>query len=82
VNAIFVFASFLVTIPGIIMPTRGWLKLASYLVTITALFTLCIGLYLWILTLKTKTDFAFIWSAQPASVQDLMQTAVGFSTSI
>ncbi len=58
------------------MPTRIWLKISGGMVTATALFSLVLGLDLWILTLKTKEDFAPLWVAQNSTVQDLMQTAV------
>ncbi|KAK0749485.1 hypothetical protein B0T18DRAFT_322917 [Schizothecium vesticola] len=73
-NAIFVFVTFLVTIPGIITHARAWLKLGAVMTTCSAMFSMIIGLYLWILTLKTKDDFAPLWMAQSASVQDLMET--------
>lgn len=57
------------------MPTRGWLKFGGYLVVASALFSMCIGVYLWVLTLSTKADFFTIWMSQDARVQDLMQTA-------
>ncbi|OAA61823.1 tetraspanin [Niveomyces insectorum RCEF 264] len=75
VNAIAYFVTFLFTIPAIIMPTRGWLTFSMYLVLATALFSLVLGLDLWILTLNTKEEFALLWTQQPAQVQDLMQTA-------
>ncbi|CAK7208956.1 hypothetical protein SBRCBS47491_000273 [Sporothrix bragantina] len=75
VNAIFYFVTFLFTIPAIVMPTRGWLKFSGYMVLVTALFSLIIGLDLWILTLSVKEQFTPIWSAQTSQVQDLMQTA-------
>jgi hypothetical protein len=75
VNAIFIFLTFLFTIPGIVMPTRGWLKLSGWLVAVSAIFSMVIGVYLWVLTLGTKRDFFAIWVAQDARVQDLMQTA-------
>ncbi|KAI1854261.1 hypothetical protein JX265_000670 [Neoarthrinium moseri] len=65
---------FLVTIPALLTPSRGWLKFAAYLVVVDALFTLIIGLDLWIITLKTKQEFFDIWMSQPARVQDLLQT--------
>ena len=76
-NAVLVFVTFLVTIPGIITPARGWLKLSGIMATFCAMFSMIVGLYLWILTLKTKDDFAPLWMAQSASVQDLMETTVG-----
>ena len=75
-NSILYFVSFLTTIPAITMPTKIWLKISGGLVTITAVVSLVLGLDVWILTLKTKEDFAPLWSAQNSTVQDLMQTAV------
>jgi hypothetical protein len=66
--------TFLVTIPGIVMPTRSWLKLGVYMTVVCALFSMVLGLWLWILTLNTKESFQLLWIAQPAAVQDLMQT--------
>jgi hypothetical protein len=74
VNAIIVFITFLATIPGIIMPTRGWLKVSGYMITVCAGFSMIIGLYIWILTLKTKEDFSRLWVTQTSQVQDLMET--------
>jgi hypothetical protein len=73
-NAILVFVTFLVTIPGITMPTRGFLKIGAYMTTVCAIFSMIIGLELWILTLKTKDDMSVLWVRQTAGVQDLMQT--------
>ncbi|KAK3693997.1 hypothetical protein B0T22DRAFT_437122 [Podospora appendiculata] len=74
-NAVLVFLTFLITIPGLITPARVWLKLGSYMATICAMFSLILGLYLWILTLKTKEDFAPLFFAQKPAVQELMQSA-------
>lgn len=76
VNAIFVFVTFLVTLPGLATPARSWLKLSGFLVTICAIFTLCIGIFLWVLTLNSGNDFFDIWMEQDSSVQSLMQTSV------
>ncbi len=75
-NAVMIFITFLITLPGIITPARIWLKLGGVMATICGMFSMVIGLYLWILTLKTKGDFAPLWMAQSAAVQDLMQTTV------
>jgi len=74
-NGALYFVTFLATIPGIIMPTRGWLKLGGYMVVATSLFSLVIGLKMWILTLDTKESFAALWNDQPSEIQGLMQTA-------
>ncbi|ORY67275.1 uncharacterized protein BCR38DRAFT_153943 [Pseudomassariella vexata] len=74
VNAIFTLLIFLVTLPALSTPARGWLKFAGYLIVADAIFTLIIGLDLWIITLRTKEVFHDIWIAQPAAIQDLLQT--------
>lgn len=76
VNAVFVFATFLMTLPGIITPARSWIKIGAYMTVVCAIFSLIIGLDLWVLTLRTKENFQPVWNNQPASTQDLMQTAV------
>lgn len=73
-NAAFTLFIFLLTLPAIVTPARGWLKFAGYLVVADAIFTLIIGLDLWIITLRTKQTFFEIWTTQPANVQDLLQT--------
>lgn len=59
-----------------ITPTRGWLKISGYLTTFCGLFSLILGVYLWVLTLTTKNDFGKTWNVQDPRVQELMQTAV------
>lgn len=71
-----VFATFALTLPAIAMPTRGWLKLSSYFIVINALFSVVLGLYLWILTLRSKERLSPIWNVQQPQVQDLMQSSV------
>lgn len=58
------------------MPTRGWLKFSGYMLVVNAVFSVILGLYLWILTLRTKETLSPLWNAQPPRVQDLMQTTV------
>ncbi|KAI0125223.1 tetraspanin [Xylariales sp. AK1849] len=74
-NGAFTLFIFLVTLPALATPSRGWLKFVGYLVVADALFTMIIGLDLWIITLRTKQEFSQIWIAQTAQVQDLMQTS-------
>lgn len=76
VNAIFIFVTFLVTLPGLATPARSWLKLSGVLITICAIFTMCIGIFLWVLTLNSGNDFFDIWMEQEPRVQSLMQTSV------
>ena len=74
VASVFIFVTFVTTLPGITTPTRGWLKFSAYLISFNALFTMCLGVFIWILTLKTRDDFAPIYGAQTMDVQKLMQT--------
>lgn len=76
VNAVMIFATFALTLPAIAMPTRGWLKISGYLIVIDALFSVVLGLYMWILTLRTKETFSPLWNAQSPTIQDDMQRAV------
>ncbi|KAK4154832.1 hypothetical protein C8A00DRAFT_32352 [Chaetomidium leptoderma] len=73
VNAVFVFLTFIVTLPGLATSSRKWLKLASYMAVFCAMFSMILGLFLWILTLKAKDDFAPLFAAQPDNIKSLMQ---------
>ncbi|KAI0147505.1 hypothetical protein GGR57DRAFT_253297 [Xylariaceae sp. FL1272] len=74
-NSVISFIAFATTLPALATNNRGWLKLAGVLIVISALFTLIIGLDLWIFTLRIKETFGTIWTAQNTQVQELMQTA-------
>lgn len=74
-NGIFTFIAFACTLPALATNSRTWLKAASFFIVVDAIFTLAIGLQLWILTLRIKETFSGIWNAQPPEVQSLMQGA-------
>ncbi|RYP68300.1 hypothetical protein DL770_008463 [Monosporascus sp. CRB-9-2] len=74
-NAIITFIAFILTLPGLATGSRSWLKAAGYLIAVDAIFTMSVGLNLWITTLRMRANFENIWRAQPSGVQDLMQTA-------
>ncbi|KAI1000142.1 hypothetical protein K3495_g8055 [Podosphaera aphanis] len=75
VNSIMVFATFLVSIPGIVISnSRGWLKVAGGLAMLNALLTLIVGLTIWFETLKTRSNLLNIWDDQPVTTQSLLQT--------
>jgi hypothetical protein len=76
VNAAFILVTFVATLPGLFMPTRGILKVGGYMVTLCAVFTMCLGVFLWIMTLRIKEEFFGIYLAQDPSVQGLIQTSV------
>ncbi|RYP15754.1 hypothetical protein DL767_010289 [Monosporascus sp. MG133] len=69
------FIAFILTLPGLATGSRSWLKAAGYLIAVDAVFTMSVGLNLWITTLRMRANFENIWLAQPSGVQDLMQTA-------
>ncbi|KAK3903444.1 hypothetical protein C8A05DRAFT_14597 [Staphylotrichum tortipilum] len=74
VNAVFIFVTFLVTLPGLATSSRKWIKLAGYMAVVCAMFSMILGLYVWILTLKARGDFAPLFAAQSDQVKSLMQT--------
>ncbi|RFU32502.1 hypothetical protein B7463_g3836, partial [Scytalidium lignicola] len=77
VNAVFIFVTFLVAIPALMMPmTRGWLILHGYMVVFCALFTLILGLRIWFETLKTRANLSHIWNDQSTTVQSLLQESL------
>ncbi|KAF7558928.1 hypothetical protein G7046_g5241 [Stylonectria norvegica] len=75
VNAAFILVTFVATLPGLFMPTRGILKVGGYMVTLCAVFTMCVGVFLWVMTLRLKEDFVSVYLAQDPSVQSLIQTS-------
>lgn len=72
-NAAIVFLAFLVTLPGVATSSRKWLKFASYISVVCLIFSMILGLFLWIQTLKLREDFAPRFSAQTDDVKSLMQ---------
>ncbi|KAK0390894.1 hypothetical protein NLU13_0397 [Sarocladium strictum] len=73
-NGAFIIVTFVASLPGLLMPMRGWLKASGYMITVCGLFTLCIGVYLWIMTLNMRENFFSVYVDQDPSVQDLIQT--------
>jgi len=73
-NAIFIFAAFLISIPAVALPNRRIiLRIFGYAVVLCALFSLVIGLVIWFDTLQTKTNLAVLWAQQTPHVQSLLQ---------
>jgi hypothetical protein len=73
VNAVFIFVTFAVTLPGLATSSRKWIKLASYMSVVCLVFSMVLGLYIWVQTLKLREDFAPLFSAQSNDVKSLMQ---------
>jgi hypothetical protein len=75
-NGAFVIVAFVASLPGLLMPMRGWLKASGYMITICGLFTLCVGVYLWVMTLNLRDNFFDLYLMQEPSSHDLIQTRV------
>ncbi|KIE00260.1 tetraspanin, partial [Metarhizium majus ARSEF 297] len=69
-------ATFAFTLLGLMSPMRSWLKAGGYLITLCGLFTLCLGVYLWIMTLRLKDGFFPTYLELEPGVQSLVQQSV------
>lgn len=77
VNAIFVFVTFLLSLPALFLPTnRGWLRAQGWLVVICATFTLGLGIAIWVETLQTRQNLSGLWGRETALIQSLLQQKV------
>jgi len=74
INAIFVFVTFLVSLPALALPSnRTFLKIQGWGVVFCAFFTLVLGLFIWFDTLQTRKNLSLIWGTQSMQVQSLLQ---------
>ncbi|KAF2639291.1 tetraspanin [Massarina eburnea CBS 473.64] len=74
VNSIFIFATFLLSLPALFLPTnRGWLRTQGWLVMFCAIFTLGLGLAVWVETLQTRAALGLIWTRETPLIQSLLQ---------
>jgi hypothetical protein len=73
------------SIPALVMRESVlFLKIHGWLVGVCGLFTLILGLDIWVQTLRTNTHLTAEWVLQPASTQSLLQdrfNCCGFSNS-
>jgi hypothetical protein len=76
VNAIFILVTFAATLPGLVMPARSFLKVSGYMVTVCSIFTMCVAVFLWVMTLRMKEQFFDIYIDQEPAVQSLIQNSV------
>ncbi|KAG6006601.1 hypothetical protein E4U21_006823 [Claviceps maximensis] len=58
---------------GLLSPVRTWLKMGGYLVTLCGVFSLCLGVYLWIMTLRFKDSFQNTYLGLKPETQSLIQ---------
>ncbi|KAL7792632.1 hypothetical protein V8C37DRAFT_380118 [Trichoderma ceciliae] len=75
VNAVLVLVTFVLTIPALALVKRNLLKICGYTITLCGVFTLAVGLYLWIMTLRLKETFEPIYADQDSTIQSLVQTS-------
>lgn len=74
VNSIFVFVTFLYSLPALFLPqNRGWLRAQGWLVVVCATFTLGLGLSVWVETLQTRKNLGIVWGRETPLVQSLLQ---------
>ncbi|KAF2130847.1 tetraspanin [Dothidotthia symphoricarpi CBS 119687] len=74
VNAIFVFATFLFSLPALFLPTnRGWLRAQGWLVVICATYTLSLGIAIWVETLQIRRNLSVLWGRETPQIQSLLQ---------
>ncbi|KAF1939148.1 tetraspanin [Clathrospora elynae] len=74
VNAIFVFVTFLLSLPALFLPTnRGWLRTTGWLVVACGTFTLGLGIAIWVETLQTRKNLNVIWGRESPLIQSLLQ---------
>lgn len=77
INSIVMFVTFLVSLPALALPSnKGWIRAHSWMVVISALFTLALGLAVWIDTLKTRANLLVVWSRESTQTQSLLQQKV------
>jgi len=73
-NAIFIFATFILSIPAMASTTRRTiLRFHGYAVVFCAFFSTAIGLVIWFETLKTRSNMGKLWAQQTPHVQSLLQ---------
>jgi hypothetical protein len=74
INAIVIVITFVVSLPAVALTTsRGWLKAQGWMIVGCAVFTLILGLDIWLSTLKTRSNLAVVWGQQTPQVQSLLQ---------
>lgn len=77
-NGAIIMATSAFTLLGLMTPMRTWLKAGGYLITFCGLFTLCLGVVLWIMTLRIKESFFPTYLELEPNVQSLVQQSVRF----
>ena len=65
------------SLPAFALPTsRTWLKIHSWGVVLSIVFTMVLGLNEWIQTLTTRANLEVMWGRQSKQSQSLLQQKV------
>lgn len=73
-NAALVFLAFAMSLPALVLPNnRGWLKAFGYMVVVNVVFTLVIGLNIWVQTLKTRSNLGVVFEGLNDSRKSMLQ---------
>ena len=74
---ILTFITFLISLPGAVLSTnRVFLKITGFMIAVTALLTLVIGIDIWFSTLQTRANLGVTWAQQNELSQSLLQQKV------
>jgi len=74
VNSVFIFITFLVSLPALVMrQNKGWLRAHGWMTVVCALFTLILGLVIWFQTLQTRSELLGVWANEAPRTQGLLQ---------
>ncbi|KAJ3477968.1 hypothetical protein NLG97_g8698 [Lecanicillium saksenae] len=76
-NASIILGTFVFTLLGLASKGRSVLKISGYLIALCAVFTLCLGVVLWVMTLRVKEQFFPVYLDQETSIQSAIQTSFG-----
>ena len=77
---ILTFITFLISLPGAVLSTnRAFLKVTGFMIAVTALLTLVIGIDIWFSTLQTRANLGVTWAQQNELSQSMLQQKVGHS---
>ncbi|KAG6037243.1 hypothetical protein E4U41_005249 [Claviceps citrina] len=73
IHGVLILASAAFALVGLTSPLRGWLKTGGYLVALCGCFSLCLGVYLWVMTLRLRDGFFGTYLELRPDAQSLVQ---------
>ncbi|KAI9904102.1 hypothetical protein N3K66_000631 [Trichothecium roseum] len=75
VNAAFTLVAFLVMTLALLTNSKGWLRFGGYAVAFCGLFTMCVGVFLWVMTLTIGEEFFDTYLGLEPETQSLIQAS-------